>query len=36
VQWHPERDFESNKELFKEFIKQGRLHNQSRMQVAKP
>ncbi len=36
VQWHPERDFETNKALFKEFIKQGRLHNQSKMQIAQP
>lgn len=36
VQWHPERDFDTNKELFKEFIKQGRLHNQSKMQIAQP
>jgi putative glutamine amidotransferase len=36
VQWHPERDYDTNKELFKEFIKQGRLRNQSKMQIAKP
>jgi putative glutamine amidotransferase len=32
VQWHPERDFESNQALFKEFIKQGQLRRAARKQ----
>lgn len=32
VQWHPERDFETNQKLFNEFIKRGRIHKQARTQ----
>lgn len=38
VQWHPERDFDTNKELFKWFINQARSHNLSKKQtqIAQP
>lgn len=32
VQWHPERDFDSNQALFKEFIKRGQEARQSKTQ----
>lgn len=34
VQWHPERDFETNRKLFEEFVKQATQYHQSKFQKA--
>lgn len=35
VQWHPERDFETNKSLFAEFIKQAAIYNRQKREEIK-
>ncbi len=33
VQWHPERDYETNEKLFKEFIRQAAVHRNKRLSM---